>query len=95
MDYSYLAEKRLDVLKEIKPICEAFKITDYDYEVDTGKGSEHLRIYSTKIGCASNSISAVVDELVGYIFIKTWCRNRYLGAFSTQTKNVIKQYWCK
>jgi hypothetical protein len=93
MDNKYLTEKRLEVLKEIKPICEAFKITDYDYEVDIEKGSEHLRIYSTKIGCSSNSTSAIVDELIGYIFIKVWCKNRYLGTFSIQSQNVIKQYW--
>ena len=90
-DGEYLKEKRLEVLKEIKPICEAFNITDYDYEI--AKGIERLRLFDTYIGCSYNSVSAVVDELVGYIFIKRWCRSRTLGAFDKQTKNVIKRYW--
>lgn len=90
-DIEYLKEKRLEVLKEIKPICEAFNITDYDYVIE--KGIERLRLYETYIGCSSNSVSAVVDELIGYIFIKRWCRSRSLGAFDKQTKNVIKRYW--
>ena len=32
-DMKYLEEKRLEVLEEIKPICKAFAITDYDYEI--------------------------------------------------------------
>lgn len=93
MKKDYLIEKRLQILEEIKPICEAFKITDYDYEVDEEKGIERLRLYDTSIGCSCNSVSAVVDELVGYIFIKRWSHNRCLGAFEKQTTNVIKRYW--
>lgn len=90
-DEEYLKEKRLEVLKEIKPICDVFKISDYDYEI--ANGNERLRLYNTYIGCSCNSVSAVVDELVGYIFIKKWCRSRTLGAFDKQTQNVIKRYW--
>lgn len=93
MDREYLIKKRVEALEAIKPICEAFKISDYDYEVDIEKGTEILRIYETKIGCSFNSISAVRDELIGFIFLRTWCRNRSLGAFSTKCKNVIKRYW--
>ena len=93
MNHKYLEKKRLEVLAEIKPICDVFKITDYDYEIDTERGTEKLKIYDTYIGCASNSISAIVDELIGYIFIRRWCRNRSLGAFSTQCKNRIREYW--
>lgn len=95
MDNNYLIEKREEFLKEIKPICEVFGIKEYDYVVDVEKGSEKLKLNDTLIGCASNSVSAVVDELIGYIFIKRWCRNRHLGAFSKQSQNVIKQYWNK
>lgn len=95
MDNEYLIEKRTEVLGAIKPICEAFKISDYDYEVNLETGTEILRIYDIKIGCSCNSVSAVRDELVGFIFLRTWCRNRSLGAFSTQCKNVIKRYWIK
>lgn len=87
----YLEQKRIEILEKIKPICEAFKITDYDYHVE--KGIERLRIYETYIGCSLNSIDAVIDELVGYIFVKRWTRNRHLGAFQTQILNVIKRYW--
>jgi len=92
-DMKRLEQKRLEVLKEIKPICEAFDIRDYDYIVSPTGQKEILRVYDTKIGCSSNSILAVRNELIGLIFIKEWCRYRSLGAFGTQTKNVIKRYW--
>lgn len=91
MNNDYLIEKRIEVLEAIKPICEAFGIEGYDYEIDDGR--ETLRINNTGIGCSCNSISAVVDELVGYIFINTFCKNRSLGAFEKQVKNRIKEYW--
>ncbi len=86
----YLIGKRLEVLEKIKPICDAFGITDYDYEIKDNR--ERLRIYDTRIGCSSNSISAIIDELVGYIFVCRF-RERYLGAFKKQTFNKIKEYW--
>lgn len=89
----YLKDKRIKVLESIKPICEAFNIDDYDYIVKPTGQTETLRIGDVKIGCSLNSIRAIKDELIGYIFITYWCRNRYLGTFSTQTKNVIKRYW--
>ena len=92
-DMESLERKRIEVLKEIKPICEAFDIKDYDYIVNPTGQTEILRVYDTKIGCSNNSILAVKNELIGLIFIKEWCRYRSLGAFSTQTKNVIKRYW--
>jgi len=86
-------DKRDKVLKAISPIMEAFDIKDYDYEVNNTK--ETLRIYNTRIGCTANSIDAIIDEIIGYIFINRWCRYRSLGTFSTQAKNVIKRYWEK
>lgn len=86
----YLIDKRLEVLAKIKPICEAFGITDYDYEIEDNR--ERLRIYDTRIGCSSNSISAIIDELVGYMFVCRF-RERSLGAFKKQTFNKIKAYW--
>lgn len=88
----YLQEKRLKVLDAIKPICEAYGIVDYDYEVDSHGQREVLRIYDTKIGCSCNSILAVKQELTGYIFIMMW-KGRSLGAFAPQTKKEIKTYW--
>lgn len=90
----YLENKRLEVLEAIKPICEAFNISNYDYLVKSSGQRETLKIEDTYIGCSSNSVSAVIDELVGYIFICRW-RGRSLGAFGTQTKNVIRLYWIK
>jgi hypothetical protein len=93
MNKEYLIAKREEVLKEIKPICEAFGITDYDYKIGDDKRCEELHIEGTIIGCDLNSVYATVNELIGYIFIKRWCKSRCLGAFETQTKNVIKRYW--
>ena len=90
-----LNKKRLEVLEYIKPICEAFGIKDYDYVVQETGQTETLKIGNVRIGCSLDSLSAVRDELIGYIFITIWCKNRYLGAFGTQTKNIIKAYWLK
>lgn len=93
----YYYDKRVGVLETIKPICEAFGINEYDYIIDFSKNAkcpnEQLILNGQKIGCCCNSKSAVVDELIGYIFIKRWCHNNSLGVFSTQCKNVITRYW--
>jgi len=93
-DMEYLEKKRTKVLEAIKPICEAYGIpeTEYDYEVQETGQSETLWINGTRIGCSSNSISAVITELTGYIFLSVW-RERSLGHFETQVKNEIKRYW--
>ena len=88
-----LEEKRKEVLESIKPIMEAFEITDYDYVVKAEGRTETLVINGQKIGCSANSINAIIDEVIGYLFVKIYSRNRYIGAFRTQTLNVIKQYW--
>ena len=88
----YLENKRLEVLEAIKPICKAHGIKDYDYIVRKSGQRETLRVGTVNIGCSANSISAVIQELVGYIFIMSW-RGRGLGAFDTQAKNVIRRYW--
>ena len=94
-DMKYLEEKRLGVLAEIKPICEAFAITDYDYEINYDTYTEVLRLNNTKINCCGNSISAIIDEVIGYLFINYYCENRSLGAFETQVKNRITSTWMK
>lgn len=91
-DVAYLQKKRAEILEAIRPICNVFGINDYDYEINETYNTEVLRIGDTRIGCSCNSESAVIQELVGYIFIWKW-RGRSLGAFDKQTKNVIKQYW--
>lgn len=90
-----LQKKRRRVLEAIDPICAVFNIKDYDYIVRETGQHETLRIYNTYIGCTDNSIEAVIEELIGWIFVKIYCKERYIGAFSTQTLNVVKQYWLK
>lgn len=87
-----LNKKREEVLKAIKPICEAFNI-EYDYIVKEKGQRETLVLNGQKIGCSCNSISAVINEVIGYIFVKIYCRDNWIGAFRTQTLNVIKRYW--
>ena len=86
-------DKRQQILEAIKPICDAFGIKEYDYLIDEKNGIERLIVNGVKIGCSCNSVTATIDELVGYIFVQRWTRNRSLGAFQTQTLNVIKRYW--
>ncbi len=76
----YYEKKRETVLETIKPICEAFEIADFNYEIkDTSwekKGSdlfwrggrlEILWVEGTGIDCTCNSIAATVRTLVNYI----------------------------
>jgi hypothetical protein len=90
--YKYYVEKVKSIYKQIIPICKVFNINDYGYEVDEN-GGETLVLNGQKIGCTGNSVEAVVDELIAYIFITRYCRSRSLGAFEKQTKNCIMRYW--
>ena len=54
--------------------------------------SETLVLNGQRIGCSSNSMSATVEELVGYIFIKIYCKERY-WYHKPQTINAITKYW--
>ena len=89
--YKYYAAKIQQISNRVEPICKVFDI-DYGYAVDE-KGVETLVLNGQKIGCTGNSVEAVVDELIAYIFINRYCRNRSLGAFEKQTKNYITRYW--
>ena len=90
-----LIKKRAEILLEIKPIMKAFNIDDYDYIIKESGQRETLRIYDTEIGCSCNSIGAVIDEIIGWLFVKSFCKNRSIGAFRTQTLNSVKRYWIK
>ena len=79
MDIERLKEKRLEALKAIKPICDVFGIKDYDYEVSDKGQSETLRLNQTRIGCSGNSIFAIEQELIGYIFVKMWKDPEFRG----------------
>ena len=85
--------KKAEVMEAITPICIAFGIKDFDYILT--EDHERLRLGNTLIGCSCNSISATVDEVIGYIFVTRYCENRYVGAFRTQIINRIKAYWIK
>lgn len=92
-DVDWQDSKKAEVMQAITPICNVFGIKDFDYIFN--EKQERLKLNDTQIGCGCNSVSAVVDELIGYIFVTRWCRSRYLGTFKTQTLNVIKAYWIK
>ena len=88
-----LNQKRTEVLIAIEPIMQAFNIKDYDYIVKETGQTETLKIYSTEIGCSCNSIEAVIDEIIGWLFVKKFCKNRDIGAFRMQTLNVVREHW--
>lgn len=90
-----LNQKRHDVLEAIAPICSAFKIDDYDYIVSETGQRETLRIYDTQIACSCNSIDVIIDEIIGWLFVKRFCKHRSIGAFETQTLNRVRRYWLK
>ena len=86
-------KKRDDVIKELKPYCKLFKIKEYDYIIDEERGRELLRLNDTLIGCTGNSMLAIINELIAYVFVTKYCADRNIGHFQKQTLNVIKQYW--
>lgn len=91
----YYKNKRDLVLETIKPICEVFGITDYDYVTkfdNNGNVSERLIIEGQAIGCACNSIYATVNELIGYIWVRSGACDK-VCYFRTQTLNQVKKYW--
>lgn len=88
----YLQQKREAVLNTIKPICDAFGIKDYDYVVDD-RLSERLVFEGTQIGCTSDSIAAIVKELVIYLFVN-YASDR-LYNFKKQSLNELTRYWIK
>lgn len=87
---NHYKQKRERVLEVIKPICDVFKITDYDYICNNEK--ERLVVEGQEIGCRSNSIGATVMELVNYIWINIVAENRGF-CFQKQCLNSLKRYW--
>ena len=90
----YLVKKRKEVLSTIEPMLKAFGIEDFDYVI-TNKNQEILIIQGQKIGCTLNSISAIVNEVIGYLFVNIWARNNGSMPFKTQTLNFVRHYWIK
>lgn len=87
----YLITKRQKVLTTLAPYFELFGI-EGDYQIIETDG-EYLVLNGQKIACTCNSVEAIFDEFIAYLFVKIYCRNRSLGAFEKQTLNRIKQYW--
>jgi hypothetical protein len=73
----YRNHKRETVLKTIKPICDAFGIDDYDYYYVLNR--EYLEIEGQKIACTLDSIGAIVNELICYIFLNTAYQSKLAG----------------
>lgn len=94
----YLQEKRVEVLKTVKPILEPFDITEVDYVIDENTKQEILVIEKAKIDCSCNSIEAIIQEVVGYLFIKTWVpssRILYYDPHVNHCIEMITHYWIK
>ncbi len=83
--------KKAEVIKAIKPICDAFNI-EYDYIVKETGQTETLVLDGQKIGCSMNSIHAIKNEIIGFIFAKIYCKDRWWH-FKPHTLKYIKQYW--
>ncbi len=81
---------RDEVLKTISPICQAFGIYDYDYIV--GYAHEFLRIGNIKINCTFNSSDAILNELIGYLFVTYYASMNYTGN-SEEVIELIKSKW--
>ena len=89
--FEQLKKKRLEVLEAIKPICEAFNI-DYDYIVKEKGQTETLVLNGQKIGCSMNSIYAIENEIIGYVFAEIYSKDKWWH-FKPHTIKFIKQYW--
>ena len=95
MAKEYLIKKREEVIETLTPYCKIHKIKKLDYIVDLDRGSEYLRLDDTLIGCTANSIHAIINELIAYVFVTQYCPEHYIGHFEKQTLNVVKSYWVK
>ena len=93
----YLEKKRMKVLNTIIPVLKPFGITKVDYVIDEKTYQETLVIDDIKIGCTCNSIEAILQEVVGYLFIKTWVPPRILVSdpYVDHCVEVITHYWIK
>ena len=88
----YLKETRIKVLELITPICELFRIVDYDYIVDGKIYRETLKLNNTYIDCTGDSLRTIINELISYIVVK---RKIDLGAFKNQTIKYLTRHWWK
>lgn len=85
-----LKELRQKVVEKIKPICSAFEIYDYDFLV--GYGNQCLKLNNVKINCTYNSEEAILNELIGYLFVTKYAEMNYIGN-SEEVLETIKCKW--
>lgn len=94
----YLEEKRMKVLSTIIPVLRPFGITKVDYEVNLETYQETLVIDDIRIGCTCNSLEAILQEVIGYLFIKTWVPSSRILAYDPCVDHcigIITHCWVK
>lgn len=94
-----MQKRKEEVLAVITPMLMAFGMepgADFEYIVKDTLQTETLRIHDTYIGCSGNSLSAIGDEIVGYLFVKRFIPNQQ-GRIDARTarnvKNAVGRYW--
>jgi hypothetical protein len=90
MKREYLESKRKKMIEKLKPICEPWGLS-FDYLIDE-QGGEVLVIQGQKIGVTGNSEEAIIDEVLGYLFVNRYCRHRS-GVMPYTAVNAVKRYW--
>ena len=78
------------VLEFIKPICEAFEITDYDYVYNPVREVRALRLNDTYIPLDIGGFNGIVDKILEYIIVK---RDVYLTYYHKSMINNLKSCW--
>lgn len=81
-------EKKIKVINRLGKMADSMDVK-IDYIIE--KDREYLVCDKTKICTSHTTTDEIEQEFIGYVFLKKY--KRYLGVFSTQTKNQIKQYW--
>jgi len=69
----YLEFKQKQVMRMIEPICHAFQIYNFDYDVTNE--IETLILEGQEIACSMNSYEAIIEEVLGYIIVKKYQRH--------------------
>lgn len=82
-----------EIKKAIKPFCKIFGIK-YEYFIIM-PNVELLYLNGQQIKCTGDTVEQIRDKVIAYIFVKYYCKNNSIGAFQSQTLNVIKKDWIK
>lgn len=91
----YYEKKRETVLETIKPICEAFEISEYDYTIDVSRPcvTENLIVEGHVISCSFNSVGETVRELVIYIFVNCHGTEKLRGSLQIDAIRDLTRCW--